>query len=73
MTNGYMTVEEYIKAHEPYHVDEIEIQAADLEPWIENKEKHLDIAPAFNDAGQRVYQKGLIAWAWLSGGVTSIR
>lgn len=73
MINGYLTVEEYINAYEPQYADEIEIQSADLAPWIEDKEKQLDIAPAFNDAGQRVYQKGLIAWAWLSGGVASIR
>ncbi|MGJ0391904.1 MAG: hypothetical protein ACR650_03975 [Methylocystis sp.] len=73
MSNGYLTVEEYINAYAPDHVDEIEIQAADLEPWIEGKEKQLDLAPAFNDAGQRVYQKGLVAWAFSPAGATCFR
>lgn len=64
MANGYLTVEEYVKAYEPQYADEIEIQAADLEPWMQERERELDLLPAYNDAGQRVYQKGLVAWAF---------
>jgi hypothetical protein len=66
--DGYLTVEGYIKAYEPYFADEVEIQANDLEPWIEERERELDLSPTYNDAGQRVYQKGLVAWAFSSAG-----
>ncbi|GLI94976.1 hypothetical protein LMG27198_39680 [Methylocystis echinoides] len=64
MSNGCLTVEDYINAYEPQYADEVEIQAAELEPWIEERERQLDLHPMFNDVGQRVYQKGLVAWAF---------
>lgn len=66
VSNSYLTVAEYISKYEPFFIDEIEIQAADLEPWMQERERRLDISPAFNEAGQRVYNIGLIDWAWNS-------
>jgi hypothetical protein len=64
MSSGYITVEDYIKNYEPQYEDEVEEQAVELGPWMDEKERHLGLAPAFNDAGQKVYQKGILAWAF---------
>lgn len=64
MSSGYTTVEDYIKNYEPHYRDEVEEQAAELGPWMAAREKDLGLAPAYNEAGHRVFQKGLVAWAF---------
>lgn len=64
MSSGYITVEDYIKNYEPHYRDEVEEQAAELGPWIEDREKDLGLTAVYNEAGRRVFQKGLVAWAF---------
>jgi len=64
MSSAYITIEDYIKNYEPHYSDEVEEQAAELGPWMEAREKDLGLAPAYNEAGRRVFQKGLVAWAF---------
>lgn len=59
-----VTIQDYINTYEPQYAGEVEIQTAELMPWIEDKERQLNIFPVVNDAGQRVYQKALVAWAF---------
>jgi hypothetical protein len=64
MSSGYITIEDYIKNYEPHFRDGVEEQAAELGPWMEAREQALGLAPVYNEAGRRVFQKGLVAWAF---------
>ena len=64
MSSGYITVEDYIKNYEPHYGNEVEEQAGELGPWMEEREKHLGLTPVYNEAGRRLFQKTLIAWAF---------
>ncbi|MGD9921052.1 MAG: hypothetical protein AB7V13_06350 [Pseudorhodoplanes sp.] len=70
MSGAYITIEDYIKNYEPHYGDEVEEQAAELGPWMDEKERLLELSPVFNEAKQRVYQKGLVAWAFSPAGPT---
>lgn len=64
MSRDYIAIEEYIKNYEPHYKAEAEEQSAELGPWMEAREKDLGLAPVYDEAGHRIFQKGLVAWAF---------
>ena len=70
MSGAYITIEDYIKNDEPHYGDEVGEQSAELGPWMEAREKDLGLTPVYNEAGHRVFQKGLVAWAFSPAGPT---
>lgn len=64
MNAGYIAIEDYIRDYEPYYGDEVKSQSEELSPWIEEREKDLGLAASWDEAGKRVFQKGLVAWAF---------
>ncbi|MGJ0510447.1 MAG: hypothetical protein ACR652_25655 [Methylocystis sp.] len=70
MAGGYITIEDYIRGFEPFFIEEIGEQAKELGPWIEEREKELGLPFIYDKAGQRLFQKGLVAWAFSSAGPT---